>query len=206
MTQASPAYAEVSTHYAEEAIDALNTVLERCAGSYGDSATDQVARMFIDLLFVNNLAFYCEVDEVLQLWRDISNRLISEKAFGSEFVIGLYQQYSFYVVPVNYQNPDAQGTRSSQSLLGQRIITALTAAHGFKTPSASGEGLSGILAGSYTSYMQDIPTPEKVTAILDHFPWMAPLYVLSLAKPLRVLSTLNKWTLRKPSADGEGNA
>lgn len=193
--------ATAGVHYLTHVDEALDAILERCLLTYGPGEAEMVAKGFIDLLFGQNLLNYCDVSEVYSLWAKISRQPIRERVYLAEFVIGLHQQLSFMVGTDNAPGHNGVSVNPMKELsaLGNHLVHTV----GIQRPSTAPDGVGVHLEiGEYASFMQDIPTHSQVANIINTFPWMAGLYLLSISLPKNVMGTLDKYIASKPQGPG----
>lgn len=194
---------EAALHYIEHAVDALDVVLNRCAVTYGPTATEQVSRMFTNLLLIENLVNYCDIGEVFSLWGVVSRTPISDRVYGAEFIIALNQQFSLFVdPPVAPKSPARRAGEDSLNPLGRHLVQTIAGCHHQGTE--PDVGVHPEIA-SYRAFMHDVPTEVGVAGILTNFPWMAPLYLLSLSHPVTLTNILNAWMPRGAPAETGGD-
>lgn len=196
--------AEAGVHYLTHVDDALDTVLKRCQITYGAAAAEQVSRGLTDVLFRENLLSYCDINEVFSLWGVISRKAVTDKTYLAEFIIALHQQFSFMVEPpVMQHNPnDQRVSLESLTPLGRHLAVTIGVDRPNGTPAGSDPHVE---APVYSQYMVDIPDRSQIARILATFPWMAPLYLLSLSLPTNVTGTLSKYVIEKGNTGAPGN-
>jgi hypothetical protein len=192
--------AQAAAHYVGQAQEALAIVLARCEWTYGQDAAKKAALMFTQLFFGHNLPLYCEPNEVLTLFNTISTTAISPKVWGGEFIMGLSQQFNMFVEPA-VQYPHVKSPADQQpklTELGWHLVAAMTGMHG-DTP----KDVDQDLVHPYGHYMLDVPKAYQVTTILFNFPWMTPLYLLSLADPAHISVIVGPYGSRDIPAGSE---
>lgn len=194
-----------AVHYIEQAEFALLNMLRWCDNTYGHAAADKVARMFMDKLFGENLLNYCDVLEVLELWGTIGRHAVADRTYGAEFIVSLHQHFSMFVEPPTVPTKLIRGDmRDGLTALGTHLVGAIALAHP-AAPMSNTDGFKEELEG-YLNYFNDVPTVEQVTTILTTFPWMAPLYLLSLSNSDTLKAFLAKFTFepgQQPEAGGQ---
>jgi len=187
---------QAAIHYISQAEIALKTCLEWCKATYGTPAADQLSRLLTNTLFSENLAAYTEPGEVLSLWGVISRSPITEKVYGGEFIMMLFNQFSMYVEPAVVDKSESPTNVNNLTALGKHLVSAIARAHPLvKYP----ETEMHVELANFNSFLTDLPTPEQVIAILSYFPWIAPLYLLMFSQPGTLKSVLHEFQINSGS-------